>query len=64
MGQIHKFRDQPDWQEVRRNLKELGLDPNQIAEFGEQQGGSLDLVTMTMALEEAFAEQYMKKRNR
>ena len=62
MGQIRKFRDQPDWQEVRKSLKEeVGLDPQLIAEFGETEGDSLDLVEATIAIEEAFGSRLKKK---
>ena len=55
MTQIRKFRDMPEWPEVRKELKEeLGLDPNVVAEIGEADGDSLDLVEVTIALEGRF----------
>jgi len=55
MTQIRKFRDMPEWPEVRKELKEeLGLDPNVVAEIGEADGDSLDLVEATIALEGRF----------
>lgn len=36
MKEIRKFRDMPDWPEVRKALKEeVGRDPNLVAEFGD-----------------------------
>jgi acyl carrier protein len=62
MPNIRKFRDLPDWQEVRKTLRDdVGLDPNVVAEIGEQEGDSLDLVMTTMALEEAFERKLKKK---
>lgn len=61
MAQIRKFRDSPEWQEIRRELKEAGMDPNVIAEIGEMEGDSLDLVETTMAFEEAFASKPKRK---
>jgi len=54
MKRIQKFRDLEFWQEARKALKEIELDPNAIAEIGESEGDSLDLVMTVMALEEAF----------
>jgi hypothetical protein len=51
MGQIQTFRDLAEWQEFRKVLKEMGVDPNVIAEIGEIEGDSLDLVQTTIALE-------------
>ena len=48
-----KFRDLTEWQELRWALKEQGLNPNVIAEIGEVEGDSLDLVETVIALEEA-----------
>ena len=48
-----KFRDLTEWQELRKVLKEHGLDPNVIAEIGEVEGDSLDLVETVIAIEEA-----------
>jgi hypothetical protein len=43
MKEIRKFRDMPDWPEVRKALKEeVGRDPKLVAEFGEIGGDSLD----------------------
>ena len=61
MAQIRKFRDLPEWQEIRKALKEAGMDPNVIAEIGEMEGDSLDLVEMTMAFEEALAAKSKRK---
>jgi acyl carrier protein len=55
MKEIREFRDTPDWSEVRKALKEdVGRDPNLVAEFGEIEGDSLDMVEAAMAIEEAF----------
>jgi acyl carrier protein len=63
MGEIKKFRDFPDWKEVRKNLaEELGMDEEQIAAIGETEGDSLDLVETSMALEEAFGSTLPKRR--
>jgi acyl carrier protein len=63
MGEIKKFREFPDWEEIRTNLaEELGLDEEQIAAIGEVEGDSLDLVETSMALEEAFASKHPKRR--
>jgi acyl carrier protein len=61
MAQIRKFRDLPGWQEIRKALKEAGMDPNLIAEIGGMEGDSLDLVEMTMAFEEALAAKSKRK---
>jgi len=62
MKQVRKFRDLPEWQEVRKSLKEQGFDPNVIAELGELEGDSLDLVEMTITLEEAFESRVKSER--
>jgi acyl carrier protein len=63
MGEIKRFRDLPDWEEVRKNLaEELGMDEEQIAAIGEVEGDSLDLVEASMALEEAFGSTLPKGR--
>jgi acyl carrier protein len=63
MGEIKKFKDLPDWEEVRKNLaKELGMDEGQITAIGEVEGDSLDLVETSMALEEAFDSALPKRR--
>ncbi len=50
-----KLRDLPEWQEIRKNVEESGMDPNEIAEIGEMdRKNSLDLIDMVMALQEAF----------
>lgn len=36
-------------------MKEAGMDPNGIAEIGEIEGDSLDLVETAITLEEAFS---------
>ena len=62
MKEIRKFRDMPDWPEVRKALKEeVGRDPNLVAEFGEIEGDSLDMVESTMAIEEAFGSRLKNK---
>jgi acyl carrier protein len=61
MKQVRKFRDLPGWQEARKALKEQGFDPNVIAELGELEGDSLDLVQMTIVLEEAFESRLKSK---
>jgi hypothetical protein len=33
MRRIQKFRDLPGWPEIRKALKEAGMDPNAIAEI-------------------------------
>jgi len=58
MSTIRKFRDLPEWQEIRIELKQKGFDPNVIAELGEIEGDSLDFVEMVMALEEAFGKTF------
>jgi hypothetical protein len=41
MKEIRKFRDMPDWPEMRKSLKEeAGLDPNLIAQIVETEGDS------------------------
>jgi acyl carrier protein len=63
MGEIKKFRDLPDWEEIRKHLaEELGMDEEQIAAIGEVEGDSLDLVETSMALEEAFGATLSKRR--
>ena len=48
-----RFRDMPEWEEVKKDLaKKLGFDEATIARIGEREGDSLDLVEMTMSLEE------------
>jgi acyl carrier protein len=62
-GEIKKFRDLSDWEEVRKNLaEELGMDEEQIAAIGEVEGDSLDLLETSMALEEAFGLTLPKRR--
>jgi acyl carrier protein len=62
MREIKKFRDLPDWEEVRKNLaEELGLDEQHIAAIGDVEGDSLDLVETAMALEEAFGSTLPKR---
>ena len=61
MRQIHKFRDLPDWEEARKSLQELGLDERAIADVGEQEGDSLDLVETCMVLEETFGSSLSKR---
>ena len=62
MKEIRKFRDMPDWPEVRKALKEeVGRDPKLVAEFGEIAGDSLDMVEATMAIEEAFGSRLKNK---
>ena len=52
----------PDWPEVREALKEgVGRDPNLVAEFGEIEGDSLDMVEATMAIEKTFGSHLKKK---
>jgi acyl carrier protein len=63
MGEIRKFKDLKDWEEVRKTLdEELGLSESQIREIGEQEGDSLDLVETSMVLEEAFGSMLPKRR--
>jgi len=52
----------PDWEEARKNLKELDLDEKAIAAVGEQEGDSLGLVETCMALEEALGLSLSKRR--
>jgi acyl carrier protein len=62
MRQIKKFRDLPDWEEVRKSLaEELGMDEGEIELIGEVEGDSLDLVETAMALEEAFGSRLLKR---
>jgi acyl carrier protein len=61
MNQIHRFKDLPDWEEARKTLQELGLDEKAIADVGEQEGDSLDLVETCMALEEALGSSLSKR---
>ena len=62
MAEIKRFRDLPDWEEVRKNLAEkLGVDQEQIAAIGEVEGDSLDLVEASMALEETFGSTLSKR---
>jgi acyl carrier protein len=62
MKEIREFRDMPGWPEVRKALKEeVGRDPNLVAEFGEIEGDSLDMVEATMAIEEAFGSRLKNK---
>ena len=43
-------------------LKEgVGRDPNLVAEFGEIEGDSLDMVEATMAIEKTFGSHLKKK---
>ncbi len=50
-----KLTDLPEWQEIRKNMEESDVDPNENAEIGEMDGkDSLDLIEMVMALQEAF----------
>jgi acyl carrier protein len=63
MGEIRKFKDLKDWEEVRRILaEELGFSESRIREIGRQEGDSLDLVETSMALEEAFGSNFPKRR--
>lgn len=63
MGEIRKFKNLKDWEEVRKILdEELGLSESQIREIGEQEGDSLDLVEASMVLEEAFGSVLPKRR--
>jgi acyl carrier protein len=61
MKQISKFRDLQDWEEARKSLQALGLDEEAIASVGEQEGDSLDLVEICIALQEAFASSLLKR---
>ena len=57
-----EISDMPDWPEVRKALKEgVGRDPNLVAEFGEIEGDSLDMVEATMAIEKTFGSHLKKK---
>jgi acyl carrier protein len=51
---MDKFRNQPEWPQVRDQLRKAGLDPNRVAEIGEMEGDSLDHVELLMALEEGL----------
>ena len=61
MSRVHRFRDFPEYQEFRKMLKDAGEDPNVIAEIGETEGDSLDLVETIMAYEEAFDQPRKRK---
>jgi len=62
MRQIKRFRDLPDWEEVRKSLaEELGMDEGEIEVIGEVEGDSLDLVETAMALEETFGSWLLKR---
>jgi len=54
MSTVQKLRDLPEWQQLRRALKEKGVDPNVIAEIGEREADSLGSVELIMAFEEAL----------
>jgi acyl carrier protein len=62
MKETHRFRELPDWEEARKSLQELGLDENAIAAVSEQEGDSLDLVEVCIAMEEAFGSSLSKRR--
>jgi acyl carrier protein len=48
-----KFKDLPDWPEIREALENAGTDPKAIAEIGEREIDSLGQLELVMALEEA-----------
>ena len=54
MSTVQKLRDLLEWQQLRRALKEKGVDPNVIAEIGEREADSLGSVELIMAFEEAL----------
>jgi acyl carrier protein len=62
MRQIHRFRDLPNWEEARKSLQDLALDREAIASVAEQEGDSLDLVEVCIAMEEAFGSSLSKRR--
>lgn len=60
MGRVQKFRDLPEWPEFRNSMRDAGVDPNVVAEIGETEGDSLDLVETTITLDEAFGSKLNK----
>jgi acyl carrier protein len=48
-----KFKDLPDWPEIREALENADTDPKAIAEIGEREIDSLGQLELVMALEEA-----------
>jgi acyl carrier protein len=49
-----KLRDTAEWPQIRDQLRRAGVDPNVVADLGEVEGDSLDLVEAVMAVEEAY----------
>ena len=54
MKGIRKLRRDGRWPQIRDQLRKAGVDPDAVAEFGELEGDSLDLVEALMAIEEAY----------